>query len=317
MDLPHRTIDVFICLFFVKEPKPKDSKTIEGELQLMYPIGACGEHPDISCFHDRPTNLHHELTKVKLMVWAKHIVRLSFVVFVVFSTNCLYHLQVEGSATEHFLPNSAHFTREQAMKKRPPQQKSPSRSATPFASQHRSHSPEGPSRRRSASPTLRRNPYGYLGLQERDYHARFPPFPYMDLSYAPPIYPSTPPALPMWPPTPPLPSMWHGYPPASVPQSPQRPSAPVPVHPATSAPRSSPPPESSGAHTLEEFCVMTNLDDRIGSLLSQLGFQPGDDLSVLEPEDWKDVGFKKLEWMRVLGAATTYRRILKGDSRVR
>lgn len=59
------------------------------------------------------------------------------------------------------------------------------------------------------------------------------------------------------------------------------------------------------------------LDDRIRSLLLQLGFQPGDDLLQLGEEDWKDAGFKKLEWIRVLEIAMSYRRSLKGKGSAR
>jgi len=60
---------------------------------------------------------------------------------------------------------------------------------------------------------------------------------------------------------------------------------------------------------------MHHLDEHIKGLLSQLGYQPGDDLTKLEKEDWTEAGFKKLEWNRVLEAAALYRRMLKGKGR--
>jgi hypothetical protein len=39
-----------------------------------YPAGLCANHPDITCFHHRPSDLHFELNHPCCLVWAAAIV---------------------------------------------------------------------------------------------------------------------------------------------------------------------------------------------------------------------------------------------------
>ncbi|KAJ3871024.1 hypothetical protein F5051DRAFT_434187 [Lentinula edodes] len=56
--------------------KGKIDDELEGitqHLQSLYPVGKCEHDPTISCFHYRPGNLHFELTRGRLLVWARDI----------------------------------------------------------------------------------------------------------------------------------------------------------------------------------------------------------------------------------------------------
>ncbi|KAF8576134.1 hypothetical protein K439DRAFT_1623074 [Ramaria rubella] len=44
-------------------------------LEEKYPEGLCTVHPDKHCFHQGAQNLHFELTRPHLLVWASSIVR--------------------------------------------------------------------------------------------------------------------------------------------------------------------------------------------------------------------------------------------------
>ena len=72
--------------------------------------------------------------------------------------------------------------------------------------------------------------------------------------------------------------------------------------------RSSPTPSC----TIVEFCDAYNLGEHAEMGLEKLGFRFGDDLNALRAEEYKEAGFKPLEWKRVLKA---YRR-LKQDTRL-
>ncbi|KAJ3924787.1 MAG: hypothetical protein NXY57DRAFT_1044643, partial [Lentinula lateritia] len=56
--------------------KGKIDNELEGitqHLQSLYPVGKCEHDPTILCFHYRPGNLHFELTRGRLLVWARDI----------------------------------------------------------------------------------------------------------------------------------------------------------------------------------------------------------------------------------------------------
>jgi hypothetical protein len=64
-------------------------------------------------------------------------------------------------------------------------------------------------------------------------------------------------------------------------------------------PPSSPPPPGS---SLDQFCDNYNINFASQMKLDQLGFEIGDDLTSISPEQYESVGFKHLEWSRVLKA---------------
>lgn len=82
----------------------------------------------------------------------------------------------------------------------------------------------------------------------------------------------------------------------------------MPTIPSRRSPPSSPPTASC---SIVEFCEMYDLGDQMELGLEKLGFRFGDDLSSVKPEEYKEAGFKALEWRRVL---TAYRK-LKHDTR--
>ena len=64
--------------------------------------------------------------------------------------------------------------------------------------------------------------------------------------------------------------------------------------------------------TITEFCDAYNLGEHAEMGLEKLGFRFGDDLNALRAKEYKEVGFKPLEWKWVL---KVYRR-LKQDTRL-
>ena len=63
--------------------------------------------------------------------------------------------------------------------------------------------------------------------------------------------------------------------------------------------------------TIAEFCNTYGLGKQAVVKLKRLGFCFGDDLTIVVPKEYTKVGFKVLEWRRVLLAYKT----LKQDSR--
>jgi hypothetical protein len=43
------------------------------KITLKYLLGVCPLHPDLSCFHHRPSNSHFKLDRLQLLVWAQAI----------------------------------------------------------------------------------------------------------------------------------------------------------------------------------------------------------------------------------------------------
>lgn len=75
------------------------------------------------------------------------------------------------------------------------------------------------------------------------------------------------------------------------------------VNPAIQNDRSSPPPPAEAS--VEDMCEKHRLGHSFVTRLAELKFEIGDNLSILTEDDWRRVGFDKLEWERVL---TAYRR---------
>jgi hypothetical protein len=82
----------------------------------------------------------------------------------------------------------------------------------------------------------------------------------------------------------------------------------IPTNALHPSPPSSPPTPNC---TIAEFCEAYSLGEQTELGLEKLGFRFGDDLNALQPDEYKEAGFKPLEWRRVLKA---YRK-LKLDSR--
>ncbi|KAF8582711.1 hypothetical protein K439DRAFT_1661620 [Ramaria rubella] len=59
-----------------RNSKPKldhELEDIVSVLEAKYPVGGCPDHPDKRCFHHRLTDLHFDLVRVRLLVWASQI----------------------------------------------------------------------------------------------------------------------------------------------------------------------------------------------------------------------------------------------------
>lgn len=72
---------------------------------------------------------------------------------------------------------------------------------------------------------------------------------------------------------------------------------------------SSPPPEEMGS--VEDFCTRYRLGESVRTKLGDLGFEIGDDLSMLKDSHWQSMGFAPLEWNRILKAYNNYKRFLR------
>lgn len=70
--------------------------------------------------------------------------------------------------------------------------------------------------------------------------------------------------------------------------------------------RSSPPPPPQAS--VQDMCTMHNLGPTFVARLEMLKFEIGDNLSVVTEEEWRRVGFDRLEWDRVLTAYRRYKR---------
>jgi hypothetical protein len=70
-------------------------------------------------------------------------------------------------------------------------------------------------------------------------------------------------------------------------------------------PPSSPPPAES---SLNDFCNDYDISFATQTKLDQLGFEMGDDLSSISEAQYESVGFKHLEWGRVLKAYRKFKR---------
>ena len=68
---------------------------------------------------------------------------------------------------------------------------------------------------------------------------------------------------------------------------------------------SSPPPRGS---SLEDFCDNYGINFTSQTKLDQLGFEIGDDLASISPEQYESVCFKLLEWNRVFKAYKKFKR---------
>lgn len=141
---------------------------------------------------------------------------------------------------------------------------------TPKASTSTSVSEPGPSSHAPESPTPFRSPHGFPNS----------PFPYYGFPPNPTNFYSTP----------------YGFP-VGTPQWPSQVSS-------SSHPRSSPPPAGV---SLDMFCAQYSLSDTAKQGLEALGFEPGDDLSVVTEAEYKEAGFARLSWDRVLRAYRKYK----------
>ena len=111
---------------------------------------------------------------------------------------------------------------------------------------------------------------------------------------------------PYQPPAPPFP--YYGFPPAPYFGGFGYPSAAPPPQPSVAHVQSSPPPTGL---SFDEFCNEYKLDAGSKQGLLDLGFEMGDDLSVVNETEYKAAGFRPLSWDRVRRAYRKYKQDYK------
>jgi hypothetical protein len=231
------------------------------KLMNKYAPGLCDRHPNLPCFHHRASDLHFNLDRPRLLVWAQAI--------------------KAGSATYEKIPMlSPMFKASLALKRA-------SRPDTDTASTVTNVPPV-----MQPQPPIMPMPFTPF--------AQYPQaFPHM---YAPMAGMA--------------PSPFMGYGPmpfaGSNPFFEAGPSSGVVSMPTTTVHRSPPSSPPTANCSIAEFCEVYNLGEQAELGLEKLGFRFGDDLSALGAEEYREAGFKPLEWRRVLKA---YRK-LKLDSRL-
>jgi hypothetical protein len=67
--------------------------------------------------------------------------------------------------------------------------------------------------------------------------------------------------------------------------------------------------------SLADWCDEYGISAEVRRGLEVLGFEPGDDLDDLTPQDWHDAGLGILARHRVISRNREYRRHLKGKGR--
>ncbi|KAJ7506001.1 hypothetical protein B0H11DRAFT_2186195 [Mycena galericulata] len=252
------------------------------KISERYPPGTCSLHPDIECFHSRVTNLHFELDRTKKIIWAAAI--------------------KNGTASILTAPSgSQHFNIKSALKAK------------------KSTAPDGASAGPSAGVNLApaAPPQSFL-----------PQFPFYPNPYAYPTPPQMgyPPQFPSYPPPPPSHHLYNHSRTSSWHQTPSRTqgyrrerswdgSSP-PSQPHSKRRRADPePPSSPGVvgGSIDDFCGQNpGLPEETKGFLVDLGFEIGEDLSLINEPRWEAAGFTLFGWNRVIKAYNKYKRSLRG-----
>ncbi|KAJ7643388.1 hypothetical protein DFH06DRAFT_1426368 [Mycena polygramma] len=262
-----------------KKKVPFD-QALEEEMQAIsdkYPAGTCSVHPDIECFHSRVNDLHFLLDRPKKIVWAAAI---------------------KNNTTTIFGPPlaSKHFSAKAAIKKKGTQPATP---AAPTIPDHFGTAPAGPS---VPSMTPYANPYGYPS------HPFPPPMPFPQFpSYHSPGYYGHPAGnMPPWQDHP-RPRRrersWDGSSPPRQSSSKRRREERLPDPPSS--------PAFSGGSVDEFLERYPDLPDGAKSFLLELGFDIGDDLSIVTEAQWKAAGLTLFGWNRVVKSYNKYKNSLR------
>ncbi|KAJ7274472.1 hypothetical protein B0H12DRAFT_1319430 [Mycena haematopus] len=251
---------------------------LEEEIERIsskYPPGTCTLHPDLECYHSRVTDLHFKLDRPKKIVWAAAIKKGTA------------SLMTPPLASNHFKANAALKNTASSV------------SATPTPAPIPPSLPPATPMPPAVFPTPYPNPYPYGPLP-------FPP----TMGY--PSFPSYhPPGL-------------YGNPsqmPWDTPRGHRR---------RRSFDGSSPPPQSSSKRRREDRLPDPpsspafsggSLDDFLSrypdlpaptrSFLLDLGFEIGDDLSLVTEAQWKEGGLTLFGWNRVLKSYKKYKSSLR------
>ncbi|KAJ7133259.1 hypothetical protein C8R44DRAFT_870669 [Mycena epipterygia] len=262
---------------------PDDNNSDDGEeeiekLQEMYKPGVCSLHPDVACFHNRLTNLHYELDRSKSIVWAAAIKK--------------------GTASLITAPIGSNlFNAKSVIKKKgslPDVAAPPVIPSTPTPHASQPQFPFWPSSYPFQLPA-----HGYPPIHPMAYPPPFPNYQSPGI-YGPPSQTSP------WNDSPPRRRRRRSYDGSSPPQ------------PSTSKQRRSdraPDPLSSPAisgGSIENFLDQNPaLPAGTQSFLEELGFQIGDDLSLITADQWKAAYIPLFASARIIKAYNKYKAILR------
>jgi hypothetical protein len=236
-----------------------NTNLIAERLRELYAPGLCKLHPDKACYFYVKGNLHFDLDRTKLIIWAVKIVSYLNALPLQDSDELP---QRSGLATYEVPPvASIAFSAAKAIRMR-------SDTSAPVAPA--SSKPVGSNH--IAAPQFP----GYA------YPSTVPPGP---LYYPGMIAPPAPMYPPWYPPPPPTASAHY-----TPPLPPQGSSSLALVGQSLDHIRLSPPPFDSECPSLEEWCARFGISDAVRRGLENLGFEPGNDLSSLTNVDWDNAG---------------------------
>ncbi|KAF8199378.1 hypothetical protein K438DRAFT_1933409 [Mycena galopus ATCC 62051] len=248
------------------------------KISNAYPPGTCSLHPAIECFHHRVADLHFALDRPKKIVWAAAMKKgTASIISPPLGSN---HFKAKAAIKTTAVPNVAVPT----LTNLPP----PSTPAAPAAQPTNPYS----------------NPYPYPPIPPIPFPPPmgYPPYP----SYHPTGFYGHAPHLMPWQETPRAHRRgrsWDGSSPPEQSTSKRRRQDRRPDPPSS--------PALSGGSVDEFLAQYADLPDGTGRFLRELGFEIGDDLSVVTEAQWKAGGLTLFGWNRVTRAYNKYKNSLR------
>ncbi|KAJ7321266.1 hypothetical protein DFH08DRAFT_970131 [Mycena albidolilacea] len=255
---------------------------LEEEMERIsnkYPPGTCSLHPDLECYHSRVTDLHFKLDRPKKIVWAAAIKK---------GTASLI---TPPLASNHFKASAA--LRNTAVNvtaappstpAAPPPPPPPSTPATPAA---------------PPTPYPTPYPYGPLPFPPSMGYPSFPPY------HLPGLYGHPSHMLP-WQDTPRAHRRRRSFDGSSPPQqssSKRRREDRLPDPPSS--------PAFSGGSLGDFLSRYPDLPALTRAFLDDLGFEIGDDLSLVTEAQWKEGGLTLFGWNRIIKSYKKYKTLLR------
>ncbi|KAJ6626532.1 hypothetical protein B0H10DRAFT_1941826 [Mycena sp. CBHHK59/15] len=251
---------------------------LEEEIERIsnkYPPGTCSLHPDLECYHSRVTDLHFKLDRPKKIVWAAAIKK---------GTASLI---TPPLASNHFKANAALRNTATSVAAAPP--------STPAAP------PPPPPPSTPAAPAVPLMPYPYGSIPFPP-SMGYPSFP----SYHPPGLYGHPSHMLPWQDTPRAHRRRRSFDGSSPPQqasSKRRRDDRLPDPPSS--------PAFSGGSLNDFLSRYPDLPAPTRSFLDDLGFEIGDDLSLVTEVQWKEGGLTLFGWNRVIKSYKKYKTSLR------
>lgn len=263
---------IAIILTYHKTFDDKVASTV-GEIMRLYTVGLCARHPDMRCFHHKPSDLHFELTRPRINVWAA-----AYVSAIILGSQlplCYFQQRGDVKALTEMPIGSALFKKEHALKRKQPK-----------IVEHNASIPD------AATPVSALNPPPISFPQQPQYG--MPPYmmPYSGYAF------------------PPVPYAHYPYPPPAVPYQhtggqkrsyDTRSSSPVPFE------------SETDLDELNRYYAIAKFDPTTQQRLNALGFHPGDCLEDISEGRAEQVGFLPLVWHRLVKANGHARKLWKAS----